>query len=314
MKHSNRKKKKSGKHSKKAVIIIISIILAICLALGGGFVFWKMYQREPTVRDSHIQVATDTVEKDEKILIRTEAGQDPVYINAIEGMPKNSYDDNGFYTDDYGFKAYSHNGKTISSVGIDVSYIQGNIDWEAVKASGVDFAMLRCGGRGYGSNGILYKDETFEKNAQEALDAGIDIGVYFFSQAITVEEALEEAEYTLELIKDYDIKYPVAFDWEHYEFDDARTDNLDRETLTNIARKYCTEIEKAGYTPVVYSNRSLLYYEYDLAKLADLEIWLASYEDLPDFYYDFGMWQYSTEGTINGIEGTVDLNICMYKY
>ena len=125
---------------------------------------------------------------------------------------------------------------------------------------------------------------------------------------------MEEAEYTLELIKDYDIKYPVAFDWEHYEFDDARTDNLDRETLTNIARKYCTEIEKAGYTPVVYANRSLLYYEYDLAKLADLEIWLASYEDLPDFYYDFGMWQYSTEGTINGIEGTVDLNICMYKY
>ena len=132
MKHSNRKKKKSGKHSKKAVIIIISIILAICLALGGGFVFWKMYQREPTTRDSHIQVATQTVEKDEKILIRTEAGQDPVYINAIEGMPKNSYDDNSFYTDDYGFKAYSHNGKKISSVGIDVSYIQGDIDWESV--------------------------------------------------------------------------------------------------------------------------------------------------------------------------------------
>ena len=183
-----------------------------------------------------------------------------------------------------------------------------------VKNSGVDFAMLRCGGRGYGSNGVLYEDETFEKNAQEALDAGIDIGVYFFSQAITAKEAKEEAKYTLELIKDYDLKYPVAFDWEHYEFDDARTDNLDRETLTNIARTYCTEVENAGYTPVVYANRSLLYYEYDLAKLADLELWLASYEDLPDFYYDFGMWQYSTEGTVNGIKGTVDLNICMYKY
>ena len=311
MKHSAKKEKSN----KKVIILIIALFIIIAIVAGEFFIHQK-YSRPyvPTQRDQHIQVETTNVQKNEKILIRTEAGQEPVYINAIEGMPKNSYLDNNFYTDDNGFMAYHNRGKTISTVGIDVSYVQGDIDWQAVKAAGVDFAIIRCGGRGYGDKGILYSDEKFRQNAQGAIDAGIEIGVYFYSQAITVEEAKEEAEYTLELIKDFDIKYPVAFDWEHYEFDDARTDNIDRTTLTNIARKYCDLIKKSGYIPVIYANRSLLYYEYDLAKLADIELWLASYENIPDFYYDFGMWQYSMEGTLNGIEGAVDLNICMYKY
>lgn len=311
MKHSAKKEKSN----KKIIIPIVALIVTIAIVAGGIFIYKKYsHPYVPTQRDEHIQVETTNVQKDEKILIRTEAGQEPVYINAIEGMPKNSYLDDNFYTDDNGFMAYHNKGKTISTVGIDVSYVQGDIDWQAVKAAGVDFAIIRCGGRGYGDKGILYSDEKFRQNAQGAIDAGIEIGVYFYSQAITVEEAKEEAEYTLELIKDFDIRYPVAFDWEHYEYDDARTDNLDRTTLTNIAREYCDLIKKAGYIPVIYANRSLLYYEYDLAKLADIELWLASYENIPDFYYDFGMWQYSMEGTINGIEGTVDLNICMYKY
>jgi GH25 family lysozyme M1 (1,4-beta-N-acetylmuramidase) len=229
-------------------------------------------------------------------------------------MPKNCYDDNSFFTNSYGFKAYKDNDSTISTVGIDVSYVQGDIDWEMVKSSGVDYAIIRCGGRGYGESGILYEDEKFEQNIQGAIDAGLDVGVYFYSQAISVEEAKEEAEYTLKLIKNYDIKYPVVFDWEHYEYEDARTDDVDRETLTSIAKQYCSVVDKAGYTPVIYANRSILYFEYDLAALSDIELWLASYEDVPDFYYDFGMWQYSTDGTIDGIDGTVDLNICMYNY
>ncbi len=316
MKHSKSKKSCKTKNKKlvRWIIIVTAVLLVGAVTTGGIVVYNKYFKRTPTLRDSHMQVATEAVKKDEKILIRTEAGQEPVYINAIEGMPRNSYIDDNFYTDENGFTAYKDKGKTISSVGIDVSYVQGEIDWQAVKNAGVDFAILRCGGRGYGESGVLYEDETFEKNAQEALDAGIDIGVYFFSQAITEEEAREEANYTLNLIKDYDIKYPVAFDWEHYEYDDARTDNIDRTTLTNMAREYCTVIGKAGYIPVIYANRSLLYYEYDLAKLADIELWLASYENVPDFYYDFGMWQYSMEGTVDGINGTVDLNVCMYKY
>ena len=263
---------------------------------------------------AHSKVSTDSVGTNEKIAIRTEAGQDPVYINAIPGLSRNPYDDNNFYTNKNGFIEYKHNGKNISTVGIDVSYAQGDIDWTKVKNAGVDFAMIRCGGRGYGTKGILYTDEKFKQNIEGATSAGIKVGVYFYSQAITAKEAKEEADYTLKLIKDYNIQYPVAYDWEHYENEDARTDELDRETLTNCAKTYCSEIEKSGYIPVIYANRSLLYYEYNLAKINNYEVWLASYEDLPDYYYEFGMWQYSTDGTIDGIEGTVDLNVCMYKY
>lgn len=311
MKHGVSKKKKSVK---KTLIVIISLVVIFALTGAGYLIYSNYFKKEPTERDFHTQVATEAAKQDEKIPIHTEAGDEPIYINAIPGMPKNSYEDSGFYTNDFGYKAYKHNGKDISTVGIDVSYVQGDIDWQAVKSSGVDFAILRCGARGYGESGIMIEDETFHKNAQEALDAGIDIGVYFFSQAITVEEAKEEADFVLDIIKDYNIKYPVAFDWEHFEEDEARTDNIDSTTLTNMARAFCDQVDKAGYTPVIYANRSLLYFEYDLAKLSDIEIWLASYEDTPNYYYDFGMWQYSKEGTINGIEGTVDLNVCMYKY
>lgn len=319
MKHGQTKrkrktKKKNNKSKKTLIIVIVSILLAICLFLGGGFVTWKFFIKQEDNSKAHSQVSTDSVGTNEKIAIRTEAGQDPVYINAIPGMARNPYDDNNFYTNKNGFIEYKHDGKNISTVGIDVSYAQGDIDWAKVKKAGVDFAMIRCGGRGYGTKGILYTDEKFKQNIEGATSAGIKVGVYFYSQAITAKEAKEEADYTLKLIKDYNIQYPVAYDWEHYENEEARTDELDRETLTNCAKAYCSEIEKSGYTPVIYANRSLLYYEYDLAKINNYEVWLASYEDLPDYYYEFGMWQYSTDGTINGIEGTVDLNVCMYKY
>lgn len=319
MKHGRAKETKTKrtiktKKSKKFYIVIISALLAVILFASGGFVVWNYISRPTYPSNPHIQIPTQVVEENEKILIQTETGQQPVYIDAIEGMPRNMYDDNNFTTNDYGYKQYSENGKVISKVGIDVSYVQGDINWEEVKKSGVDYAIIRCGGRGYGNKGVLYEDEKFKQNIENATDAGIDVGVYFFSQAITVEEAKEEAQYTLDLIKDYSLKYPVVFDWEYYDYDNARTDNIDRETLTKIARKYCTIVENAGYTPMIYANRSLLYYTYDLAKLADIEIWLASYDDVPDYYYNFGMWQYSTEGTLNGIEGNVDLNVCMYKY
>lgn len=310
MKHGTNSNKKSG----KIIPILIALVLVLAIGAGGTFAYLKYFRHEPTERDNHTQVATEAAKEDEKIPIHTEAGDEPVYINAIPGMPKNTYNDSGFYINDYGYTAYKHEGKDISTIGIDVSYVQGEIDWKAVKKAGVDFAILRCGGRGYGDSGILFEDETFKRNAEEAIDAGIDIGVYFYSQAISVKEAEEEADFVLNMIKDYKIKYPVAFDWEHFEGDTARTDNLDRETLTDCAKAFCKKIKSSGYTPVIYANRSILYFEYDLAKLADIEIWLASYEEKPNFYYDFGMWQYSTEGTIDGIEGTVDLNVCMYKY
>ena len=153
MKHGQTKKKrktkkKNNKSKKTLIIVIVSIVLAICLFLGGGFVTWKLFIKEEDNSKAHSQVSTDSVGTNEKIAIRTEAGQDPVYINAIPGLSRNPYDDNNFYTNKNGFIEYKHNGKNISTVGIDVSYAQGDIDWTKVKNAGVDFAMIRCGGRG----------------------------------------------------------------------------------------------------------------------------------------------------------------------
>ncbi|MGN1051393.1 MAG: glycoside hydrolase family 25 protein, partial [Acutalibacteraceae bacterium] len=310
MKRKYARKKKSSK--KTLLIIIISLSFVLLIAVG-GFLFAKRDKLNVGNTGSRQKVATEAIKKDEKIHIYTEDGES--YIEAIEGMPRNPYSDENFFIDDYGFKAYKDSaGKKISEVGIDISSYQGDIDWKMVKKAGVDYVMLRCGGRGYGQDGVLYEDTKFEENAKEALDAGLEVGVYFFSQAITEEEAIEEAQYALEKIKDFKITYPVAFDWEVIDHDTARTDNMGRETLTDMALAFCEEIKKAGYVPMLYSSRHLLYFNYDMARLKDIDLWIASYGETPKFYYNFAMWQYSTDGTMYGIEGKVDLNINLYQY
>ena len=193
--------------------------------------------------------------------------------------------------------------------GIDVSYYQGNIDWEKVKASGIEFAIIRLGYRGYGQEGKLVEDKLAFQNLQGALDAGLKVGVYFFSQAITVEEALEEADFVLERIKDYDITMPVVYDWEFVAADEARTANMDPRILTDCYLAFCGRITEAGYTPMVYFNthlsRTMLY----LTELEEYPFWLALYSDRMTFPYRFEMWQYTDSGRVPGIEGNVDLNL-----
>ena len=192
--------------------------------------------------------------------------------------------------------------------GIDVSYYQGQIDWEKVKASGIEFAMIRLGYRGYGQEGKLVEDKMAFKNLEGALDAGLQVGVYFFSQAITVEEAVEEAEFVLKRIKVYDITMPVVFDWE-YISEEARTAKMDRRTLTDCYKAFCDKIAEAGYTPMSYFNtyqsRQLMY----LHELEDYPFWLALYSDRMTYPYRFEMWQYTDSGRVPGIEGNVDINL-----
>ena len=140
-------------------------------------------------------------------------------------------------------------------------------------------------------------DQTFERNIQGASDAGLEMGVYFFSQAITPEEAEAEAAYIINALEGCDITYPVAFDWEPIAPDKgARTNELDGETLTRCASAFCKKIQEAGYTPAVYFNQSLGYLRYDLRELTDYCLWLAEYDTKPDFYYHFDLWQYSHTG------------------
>lgn len=227
---------------------------------------------------------------------------------AMKGMPVNPYDKEGFVLDEQGRVVYEKDGRQ-AKTGVDVSFYQQDIDWQAVAADGIDFAIIRMGYRGY-TQGSLMPDERFEANLKGALDAGLDVGVYFFSQAITPEEAVEEAEYILNAVEGYELAYPIAFDWEPITSGQgARTDGLDGETLTQCAVAFCQRIAQAGYEPAVYFNQDLGYLHYDLRELTDYTLWLAEYDQKPDFYYYFDLWQYTHTGTVAGIPGNVDLNL-----
>lgn len=231
----------------------------------------------------------------------------PLFSN----VPKNTLDPNGFYTDDSGAAQYS--GTEVQTVqGIDVSYAQGErgIDWAEVAASDIDFVMVQVGFRGWGSAGSLNVDSYFESNIAGALEAGLDVGVYFFSQATSMKEALEEAEFILPYLQKYNITYPVVFDWETIANEpDARTNGMDGQTVTNCANAFCRRIEEAGYTPMVYFNQAAGYMTYDLSVLANYDFWFAHYSSQPDFQYRFDIWQYTQSGTVPGVTGAVDRNI-----
>lgn len=165
----------------------------------------------------------------------------------------------------------------------------------------------------YGEEGTLNADEKFEQNLENARKAGIDVGVYFFSQAVNEEEAKEEADFVLEHLKGKELQMPVVYDPEHILEDEARTDGVTGEQFTQNAKVFCKEIEEAGYDAMIYSNMLWEAYELDLEKLLDYPVWYADYEELPQTPYRFSMWQYSSTGSVTGIEGNVDLNIQLLK-
>lgn len=206
-----------------------------------------------------------------------------------------------------GRMAYYEDGQKTSTVGVDVSSLQGEIDWHAVREDGVDFAMIRCGRRGY-TEGQIHADDAFQQNVSGATAAGLPFGVYFFSQALNEQEALEEAEYVLDQISGTGVRYPVVFDQEPIADAQGRANDLSAEQLTANARAFCECIADAGYQPMVYGN------QHDLARMnvSDLgyPIWYAEYTDgHPTGDFDFVMWQYTNKGSVNGISGNVDLNI-----
>ena len=170
--------------------------------------------------------------------------------------------------------------------------------------------MIRIGGRGYGDSGQLYTDEKAIEFINGAKDAGLKVGGYFFSQAINDDEALEEADYVKKVLGDIELDFPVAYDWEIIKNETARTDTVSASQATKCARIFCDRIKELGYTPLIYSPSRELYFKYDLTQLADIDIWYCEYANVPTFYYQFSMWQYSESGTVDGIDGNVDLNIC----
>ena len=259
-------------------------------------VIWRLYNLELPPKEPEPAPTGDYI---------TYAGK-KVYI--VEELPENTYDNELFQVNEQGFLTYNSDEYTCK-IGIDISRYQGTIDWTQVKEVGVDFAILRLGYRGYGTGKIVL-DNTFYQNLKGALANDIEVGVYFFSQAISPAEAEEEAQYCMNALKGYDITYPIVFDWEPYDSSlEPRTEDLDDKVLTQCAVAFCEAVKAGGYQPMVYSNLSYFYLHFDLNDLVNYPFWLAQYNATPSFYYHFDMWQYGDAGIVPGIDGNVDLNI-----
>lgn len=230
------------------------------------------------------------------------------FFPILEGLARNTYDPDGFVPDEDQVMGYYEDGEKISHKGIDVSRYQGEINWEKVAGDEVEYAFIRLGIRGY-TEGALQEDEQFEANMKGARRNGIDVGVYFFTQAASAEEAEEEAQYVLDKIAPYEVDYPVVLDVEAVANAHARTRELTKEERTQYCIAFCEKIREAGYTPMIYGNLKTFMLMLDLEQLEDYDKWIADYGDGVYYPYAFRIWQYTDKGRVDGIGTDVDLNI-----
>lgn len=207
---------------------------------------------------------------------------------------------------------FDDNGVKAKSLGIDVSSFNDSINWEAAKAHGIDFAILRIGGRGW-TSGLIYNDSFFYPYIQGARKAGLKLGLYFYSTAVTPDEAVEEANFTLKNLAGMPLDMPIYFDSEYSgEYPDGRADLLTISQRTDIARMFCETIEMAGYQAGVYASQNFFCTALDYLPVSQYSVWLAVYTknlSLPTFFYDYDMWQFTEYGKVNGLSGGVDMNI-----
>ncbi len=230
------------------------------------------------------------------------------FFPILEALAKNTYDQDSFQADGDGVMHYYVDGERASRKGIDVSRYQDKIDWEEVAEDEVDYAFIRLGIRGY-TEGEILEDETFETNISGALKNDIDVGVYFFTQAMSEEEAEEEAEFVIESIAPYKVTYPVVIDVEAVTSTNARGNDLTSAERTKYCITFCEKIKEAGYTPMIYGNLKTFMLLLDIEELEEYDKWFAYYDDMYYFPYDFKIWQYTNKGKVSGIKGDVDLNI-----
>lgn len=234
-------------------------------------------------------------------------GFDWIWMTPLEGVPANQLKEEHFINDGGKISYIGTDYEVLR--GIDVSEHQLEIDWQQVAGADLDYAYIRVGRRGY-TEGGLFEDEYYKANVKGAREAGLDVGVYMFSQAITVQEAIEEARFALERVEGNNVTLPIVFDWEKIEAEGARTAGLSMEARTDCAVAFCETVKNAGYTPCIYFNRNLGYYGYDLTRLTDYMFWFALPEsNFPNFYYASDMWQYSFTETVPGINLDTDMNL-----
>lgn len=294
--------------------IIIAIIFVICFWIIGIQKRKDYLKHKEKLDNENVVISEESKDPEEITIYDIEEGYMTVPFN--KDADKHNYDwskldkTNGIYK-------YEDSNYT-SKLGIDVSSHQGNIDWKKVKEAGVDFVIIRLGYRGYGESGKILKDNYFEKHYEGARAAGLEVGVYFFSQAINLDEVKEEAEFVFKNIENKEITYPVVYDLEKIKDNEARTDNLTVEEITNMSLEFCKLVEEKGYTPSVYGNSKTFTTKMELEKFNKYNKWYAGYPeagnyDYPLYPYEFDLWQYTETGTIPGVNTKVDINIQFIK-
>lgn len=273
-------------------LMILGIVLAGLLLLGmiGLMVYLELRPPQTAGPTQTVPVATTTE------------------ATTLPPPPANEFDPADFVYDEDGYLTC-----TAGSYerGIDVSAYQGDINWKKVADSGVTFVIIRVAGRGYGSSGALYDDKLAQANYEGAKAAGLKVGAYFFSQAISPEEAVEEAEYLLEKTADWELDMPLVYDWE-YISEEARTANVDQQTLTDCMIAFCERIIEEGREPMIYFNPNQAKRLFHIEQVVDYPFWLAMYTDWMTYPYKFNMWQYTNTGSVPGIRGNVDINLLFY--
>jgi len=315
---------KSGRKSKLGLLIVCMILVVALIAMVILYISDKMEYRGMEVRAEALrptiefdapedvqELITDNyVQYLNKAYVLFGTYPDCSYFKVEPGVARDDYDfENDFYTaDGETYLNCYKDGQKTGRVGVDVSEYQEEIDWVAVKASGVEVAILRAGFRGYGEEGNMKKDAWFDTNMQNAQAAGLDVGVYFFSQAVNYEEGVEEANMVLSMVEPYTFSQPIIIDTEQVGAEDGRANLISVEDRTEAVRGFCETIEAAGYTPMIYANTYWFVSALDLSVLGKYEFWLAAYS-IPQFPYHVEGWQYASDGSVPGINGDVDMNV-----
>lgn len=301
--------KKHHKMSKGIVALLVFTGFFLGFVLGMVFINYRKEQEIAAVKQ---ELAT-VIEEQSAINVTNIYVPERKIDNGKIAM--NSYKTENFRIDN-GFMAYfDEDGNKISHLGCDLSYHNDKIDWDELAKSGCEFVILRIGYRGYTEGGLV-EDEKFKEYASEAKRVGLKLGVYFFTQSTTVEEAEEEAKYVLEILDGMELEYPIAYDTEYVNDDNARTNNVEisDELRSLMCIAFCEKIKSKGYYPIIYASENWMRRNMDLKMLSDYEFWAPQYLDENDFLFDFSIWQYTEDGNIPGVEGPVDLDISMVDY
>lgn len=284
--------------------------------------FYDMYKQDETEENAEtaaseveeIEIEAGVVEPDDKHFNITKRDGSVETVAISPNLPKNEYDIINLYNQNGKYK-YFEDDKCVSTFGVDISKDQSYIDFNKLKKAGCDFVMIRVGARGYQSGQITI-DDYFSDNLKRANDADLEVGVYFMSQAVTEDEAIEEANKVKELVGDYKLSYPVCVMMETGGSDARRTDGLSKNDRTTILRAFLKTTKDNGFKPLLYGNKDFFINSIELSKvIGDFDMWLTDVsEEFPDYPYKYSIWQYENKGTIDGISGNVSFNISFADY